>query len=116
MSLSEDPTQKKASVSDHKRFMKAVRSILYIATVTRPDIAYAAQNLARHMAGTATKIWLPVHHVMRCPQSTIDVVLTFSGWWNESVVDVYSDAHLANGASLKCFLGIVLRMYGNCLF
>ena len=28
MSLSEDPNQEKASVSDHKRFMKAVGSIL----------------------------------------------------------------------------------------
>ena len=42
MSLSEDPTQEKASVSDHKRFMEAVGSIQYIAAVTRPDIAYAA--------------------------------------------------------------------------
>ena len=34
MSLSEDPTQEKASVLDHKRFMKAVGSIQYIAAVT----------------------------------------------------------------------------------
>ena len=34
MSLSEDPTQEKASVSDHKRFMKAVGSIQYIAAVS----------------------------------------------------------------------------------
>ena len=65
MSLSEDPTQEKASVSDHKRFMKAVGSIQYIAAVTRPDIAYAAHTWARHMAGSATKHWLPVQHVMR---------------------------------------------------
>ena len=45
MSLSEDPTQEKASVSDHKRFMKAVGSIKYIAAATRPDIAYAAHFL-----------------------------------------------------------------------
>ena len=51
MSLSEGPTQEEASVSDHKRFMKAVGSIQYIAAVTRPDIAYAANTLARHMAG-----------------------------------------------------------------
>ena len=57
MSLSEDPTQEKASVSDHKRFMKAVGSIQYIAAVTRPDIAYAAHTLARHMAGSATSHW-----------------------------------------------------------
>ena len=73
MSLSEDPTREKASVSDHKRFMKAVGSIHYIAAVTRPVIAYAAHTLARHMAGSATKHWLAVQHVMRYLQSTIDV-------------------------------------------
>ena len=116
MSLSEDPSQEKASVSDHKRFMKAVGSIQYIAAVTRPDIAYAAHILARHMAGSATKHWLAVQHVMRYLQSTIDVALTFNGSENESVVDVYSDADFANGVSLKSVSGMVLRMYGNCVF
>ena len=32
------------------------------------------------------------------------------------MVDVYSDAHFANGASLKSVSGMVLRMYGNCVF
>ena len=57
MSLSEDPTQEKASVSDHKRITKAVGSIQYIVAVTRPDIAYAAHTLARHMACSAMKHW-----------------------------------------------------------
>ena len=116
MSLSEDPTQEKASVSDHKRFMKVVGSIQYIAAVTRPDIAYVAHTLARHMAGSATKHWLAVQHVLRYLQSTIDVVLTFNGSGNESVVDVYCDANFANGVSLKSVSGMVLRMYGNCVF
>ena len=55
---------------------------------------------------------------MRYLQSTIDVVLTFSGSGNESVVDVYSDADIANGVSLKSALqasasSMVLRIYGN---
>ena len=116
MSLSEDPTQEKASVSDHKRFMKVVGSIQYIVAVTRPNIAYASHTLARHMAGSATKHWLAVQHVMRYMQSTIDVVLTFNGSGNESLVDVYSDADFANGVSLKSVSGMVLRMYGNCMF
>ena len=81
--------------------------------MTRPDIAYAAHTLARHMAGSATKHWLAVLHVMRYLQSTIDVVLTFNGSGNESVVDVYSDADFANSVSLKSVSGIVLRMYGG---
>ena len=97
LSLSEDPNQERGSVSDHKRSMKAVGSIQYIAAVTRPDIAYAAHTLARHMVGSATKHWLAVQHVMRYLQSTIDIVLTFNGSGNENVVDVYSDADFANG-------------------
>ena len=45
MNLSMDPTLEKASVSDHKRFMKAVGSIQYIAAVTRPDVACATHTL-----------------------------------------------------------------------
>ena len=116
MSLSEDPTQEKASVSDHKRFMKTVGSIQYIAAVTRPDIAHAAHTLARHRVGSATKHWLAVQHVLRYLQSTIDVALTFNGSGNESVVDVYSDADFTNGVSLQIVSGMVLRMYGNCVF
>ena len=92
------------------------RSILYIAAVTRPDVAYAAHTLARHMSGSATKHWLAVQHVLRYLQSTIDVILTFNGSGNESVVDVYSNANFANGVSLKSVSGMVLRMYGNCMF
>ena len=88
-------------MSDHKRFMKLVGSIQYIAAVTRPDIAYAAHTLARHMAGSATKHWLAVQHVMRYLQSTINVVLKSNASGNESVVEVYSDADFANGVSLK---------------
>ena len=53
---------------------------------------------------------------MRYLQSTIDVALTFNGSGNESVVDVYSDADFSNGVSLKSVSGMVLRMYGNCVF
>ena len=46
----------------------------------------------------------------------IDVVLTFNGSGNQSVVAVYSDADFANGVSWKSVSGMVLRMYGNCGF
>ena len=39
---------------------------------------------------------------------------TFNG--SGSVIDVYFDADFANGVSLKSVSGMVLRMYGNCVF
>ena len=60
MSLSEDPSLERATVSEHKRFMQAVGTIQYIAVVTRPDLAFAAHVLAMHMARSANKHWLAV--------------------------------------------------------
>ena len=116
LSLSEDPSMERGTVSEHKRFMQAVGSIQYIAVVTRPDLAFAADVLARHMAGSAKKHWLVVQHVIRYLQSTIDVGLTFNGLGNEDVVDVFSDADFANIVSMKSVSGMVARMYGNCVF
>ena len=61
----------------------------------------------------AKKHWLAVQHIMRYLQSTIDVGLTFNGLGNEDVVDVFSDA---NSVSTKSVSGMVLRIYGNCVF
>ena len=116
MSLFEDPSLERATVSEHKRFMQAVGRILYIAVVTQPALAFAAHVLARHMAGSAKKHWLAVQHVMRYLHSTIDVGLTFNGSGKEDVVDVFSDADFANSVSMKSVSGMVVRMYGNCVF
>ena len=75
MSLSEDPSLERATVSEHKRFMQAVGSIHYITVVTRPDLAFAAHVLA----GSAKKHWLAFQDVMRYLQCTSDVGLTFKG-------------------------------------
>ena len=115
MSLSEDPSLERGTVSEHKRFMQAVGSIHYIAVVTRPDLAFAAHVLARRMAGSAKKHWLAVQHVMRYLQSTTEVGLTFNGSGNEDVVDVFSDADFASSVSMKSVSGMVVRMYGNCV-
>ena len=116
MSLSEDPSLERATVSEHKRFMHAVGSIQYIAVVTRPDLTFAAHVLAKHMAGSTKNHWLAVQHVMTYLQCTSDVGLTFNGSGGEDVVDVFSDADFANSASMKSVSGMVVRMYGNCVF
>ena len=53
---------------------------------------------------------------MRYLQSRIDVGLTFNVSGNEDVVDVFSEADFANSVSMNSVSGMVLRMYGNCVF
>ena len=116
-SLKDDPSQEKATVAEHKRFMQAVGSIQYVAAVSRPDISFPANVLARHMAGSAKCHWAAVQHVLRYLRGTIDFGLTFSGS-NEgsAVLEAYTDADFANGACLKSVSGVIVRMHGNCVF
>jgi hypothetical protein len=116
-SLKEDPSQVPATVSGHKKYMQAVGGIQYIAVVTRPDLAYAAHALARHMAGSAEAHWQAVQHVMRYLQKTINFGLQFTkGSAGCSVVEAYTDADFANAKGLKSVSGVLVRMYDNCVF
>ena len=79
-SMKEDPSQEHAIVSEHKRYMKVVGGIQYIAVVTRPDIGFAAHSLARHMAASAKVHWLAAQHVMRYLQKTVNFGFAILRW------------------------------------
>ena len=105
---------KKASAAEHSRFMSAVGSIQYIASVTRPDLSYAAHALAKHMACSAEEHWPAVQHVLRYLQFTKNLGITFNGSDDGSrLVEAYSDADFANSADLRSVSGMVIRVYGN---
>ena len=57
-SMKEDPSPEPTTVCVHKKYRKVVGGIQYIAVVTRPEIAFAARSLARHMAASAKVHWL----------------------------------------------------------
>ena len=116
-SLKEHPELEKASSAEHARFMSAVGSIQYIAGVTRPDLAFAAHALARHMAASAKEHWLAIQHVLRYLQSTKNLGLVFNGSNNNTcLLEAYTDADFANGPDLKSVSGTLVRVYGNCVF
>ena len=115
-SMKEDPSQEPATVFEHKKYMKVVGGIQYIAVVTRPDIAFAAHSLARHMAASATEHWLAAQHVVRYLLKTVNLGLQFSAGEGNSVVEAYSDSDFANALSLKSVSGNMLMMSGKCVF
>ena len=115
-SLKEDPSQEPATASEHQKYMKVVGSIQYIACVTRPDLAFAAHSLARHMSASSKQHWLDAQHVMRYLQKTVYLGLQFSASEGDSGVEADSAADFANALSLKSVTGNMLMMYGNCVF
>jgi hypothetical protein len=59
-------------------YLSAVGALQYLATMTRPDIAYAVSYLGRFNCNPAPAHWLAVKHLFRYLQGTADYIST----WN----------------------------------
>ena len=62
---------------DKQRYMQIVGSLQYVATVTRPDICFAASSLARYMSCPTTHLLKCAERVLRYLSATKDHVLTY---------------------------------------
>jgi hypothetical protein len=91
--------------SERHRYMQIVESLQYVATVTRPDIGFAASSLARFLS-------CPTAHLMKCAERVLRYLagtrthkLTKS---NTTTLIGYSDADWANcEETRKCTSGTV---------
>ena len=115
-SVKNHPDLEVASKAEHARFMSAVGGIQYIAVVTRPDLSYACNALAKHMGCSLKEHWAAVQHVLRYLQSTKDLGIVFQGSNKSCLLEAYSDADFANDSSLKSISGLLVRVYGNAVY
>jgi hypothetical protein len=96
--------------SEKQRYMQIVGSLQYVATVTRPDISFAASALARFFT-------CPTAHLMNCAEKVLRYLaktkthrLTYTKS-NSIQLTGYSDADWANcEMTRKSTSGIVIHM------
>lgn len=60
------------------QFQSAVGSLLYLSIKTRPDIAYAVNNVARFCAKPTKHHWAAVKRIMRYLNGTLNLGLLYS--------------------------------------
>ena len=65
------------SDADATRFRSAVGSLLHIAIMTRPDIQYAVNRLARHVKSPSENAMLGLKHLVRYLSKTRRATLLF---------------------------------------
>ena len=80
-------------------YAELIGSLLYIAVCTRPDIAYAVNALARHMAKPTMAHWSAAKGVLRYLLGTAKVCLVYSP--SASKVIGYCDADYAGDMSTR---------------
>jgi hypothetical protein len=74
-------------------YLQAVGALMYLATATRPDIAYAVGVLARFSKNPGMAHWKAVKHLFCYLKGTLDLKLTYSPDPNNTeLFTTYTDA------------------------
>jgi hypothetical protein len=108
-------------------YAAVVGSLLYTATVTRPDIAYAAAALARYLSKPTKELLDSAMHVVKYMKYTEQFKLVFGGRRNAKPVELYGlpsapsfpalaygDADYANCVEMRrSVTGIVITLDGT---
>ncbi|PPQ94669.1 hypothetical protein CVT25_009428 [Psilocybe cyanescens] len=72
-------------------YLNAVSSLQYLATMTRPDIAYTVSYLACFNSNPGPKHWAAVKHLFRYLRGTLDLKLTYSSAVGHDNFITYTD-------------------------
>ena len=73
-------------------YLSAIGSLQYLATMTRPDIAYAVSYCARFNCNPGPQHWTAVKHIFRYLKGTLDYKLTYSGKMGSELFTTFTDA------------------------
>jgi hypothetical protein len=99
---------------DQLRYSQIIGSLMYLASATRPDIAYAVSNLSRFVSNPGSEHWRAFERVMRYLVGTMNYGINYSG--DPKVSEGYSDANwISNADELKATSGYVFTLGGGAV-
>jgi transposase InsO family protein len=97
-------------------YATAIGSLMYAAIGTRPDIAFAVQNLSQFTSNPGPEHWQAVKRVFRYLSGTRSHQLTYGGHNNSTEVIGYSDADWAsNPNDRKSISGYAFLLGGGAI-
>jgi hypothetical protein len=93
-------------------YVSAVGALMYLATATRPDVAYSVGVLCRFMAEPGPVHWKAVKHLFRYLRGTCDYRLTYApNTASQDLFSTYSDAdHGGNPDNGRSTSGFVVKI------
>src|SRR4029078_9448512 len=95
-------------------YQQIIGSLNYAAMVTRPDIAYATNELGRFNAAAKQYHLHAAKHVLRYLRGTTHIGLEFKQHQLNNSVDIYCDASWANDLETRrSTSGMLVRFNGN---
>jgi hypothetical protein len=97
-------------------YRELVGKLMYLATCTRPDIAFAVRELARFMSNYGAGHWAAAKHLMRYLQGTRSIGIIY-GHVDEPypIFRTFTDSDWGQGESRKSICGYIVEMGGGAI-
>jgi hypothetical protein len=97
---------------DQLRYSQIIGSLMYLASTTRPDIAYAVSKLSRFVSNPGSEHCRALERVMHYLVGTMNYGIHYFG--NPKVLEGYSDANwISDADELKSTSGYVFTLGGG---
>jgi hypothetical protein len=99
---------------DQLRYSYIIGSLMYLASATRPDIAYAISKLGRFVSNPGSEHWRALERVMRYLVGTMNYGIHYSR--DPKVLEGYSDANwISDADELKATSVYVFTLGGGAV-
>jgi hypothetical protein len=93
---------------------EAIGCLTYIANATRPDIAFAVNNLARNVSKPTKRLWNAIKRIIRYLKTTRDICLTFRR--SDLTLEAWADSDFAGDITdRKSTSGWLYKIGGNAI-
>jgi hypothetical protein len=99
---------------DQLRYSQIIGSLMYLASATRPDIAFAVSKLSRFVSKPGDDHWHALERVMRYLKGTSSYGIHYTG--NPTVLEGYSDSNwISDADELKATSGYIFTHGGGAV-
>ena len=105
------------STSDHAPdvpYAQAIGSLMYAALGSHPDIAFAVQQLSRHMHNYTEAHWMAVKCIIRYLKGTRNRGITLHRSPSAPLIEIYADADF-DGLADSHSIGGYFCLYNGCM-
>lgn len=108
-----DPESTQLGRGDRKHFRRLISRLIFLGAATRPDIAFAVNQLSQCLAEPRQVHLNEAKHVLRYVQGTIGYGLIFSAKGRQSGLMAYTDSAYANLARSRSPTGFIFMIDGT---
>ena len=106
-------TAKERAAMDDVPYREAVGCLLWLATNTRPDIAFAVHQVARCVADPRPCHWTAVKRIYRYLQGTSGLGLLYDGSSTAPVLETFSDSDWAGDSTRRTTSSTIINALGT---